>query len=160
MRLLLVTAMTASLMTALSAPGSASETTRWKTIIGIIQGGNVVDGITGGGAPWSALDGEARVDLASGEIEFEVRGLVLAGGNSIGTPGAVTQVAGTIACAAGATVSTPQVPLTPQGNARFSGKVSVPLGCTGADVAFLVTTPPAGSPPAPKWIANGAVRTP
>jgi hypothetical protein len=158
--MLLLTAMTASLMTALSAPSSAGETTRWKTIIGIVQPGNAVDGITGGAQPWSALDGEARVDLGSGEIEFEVRGLVLAGGGSIGTPDGVTHVSGTIACAVGATVSTPLVPLTPQGNASFSGKVTVPLGCTGADVAFLVTTPPAGTPPAPKWIANGAVRTP
>jgi hypothetical protein len=160
MRLFHLTAMTVSLVSALSTPSSASETTRWKTIIGVVQAGNIVDGIAAGGQPWSALDGEARVDLASGEIEFEVRGLVLAGGNSIGTPDGVKQVAGTIACAVGATVSTPLVPLTAQGNASFSGKVAVPLGCASADVAFLVTTPPTGSPPAPKWIANGAVRTP
>jgi hypothetical protein len=160
MRLLLLTAMTASLMTALSAPSSASETTRWRTIIGVIQAGNIVDGIAGGGQPWSALNGEARVDLDSGEIEFEVKWLVLAGGNSIGTPGKVTNVAGTIACGVGATVSTPLVPLSPQGNASFSGKVTLPLGCTSANVAFLITTPPAGTPPTPNWIANGAVRTP
>jgi hypothetical protein len=158
--LFFLTAMTASLITAFGAPSSASETTQWKTIVGIIQAGNIVDGVAGGGQPWSASNGEARVDLGSGEIEFEVRGLVLAGGNSIGTPDGVTQVAGTIACAAGATVSTPLVPLSPQGNANFSGKVTLPLGCTGADIAFLVTTPPIGSPPAPKWIANGAVRAP
>ena len=119
-----------------------------------MQAGNVVDGIPGGGQPWSALEGTARVDLFSGDIEFEVRGLVLAGGNTIGTPGAITQVAGTIACGVGVTASTPLVALSPQGNASFSGQITVPSGCTSANVAFLVTIP------GPRWIANGAVRTP
>jgi hypothetical protein len=155
MRMLLLAAMTASLMPALSAPSAASDTTtRWKTIIGIMQAGNVADGIPGGGQPWSALDGEARVDLGSGDIEFEVRGLVLAGGDTIGTPGAIKQVAGTIACTGGGSASTPLVTLSPQGNAKFSGRISVPLGCTSANVAFLVTIA------AGRWIANGAVRTP
>jgi len=152
--MLYVAALTASLMIALSTPSTASDTTRWKTIIGIIQAGNVVDGITGGGQPWSALDGAARVDLGNGEIEFDVRGLVLAGGGNIGNPGGLAQVAGTIACGAGATASTALVPLTAQGDAKFSGRISVPLGCTSANVVFLVTIP------AGRWIANGAVRTP
>src|ERR1700738_4014576 len=49
-----------------------------------------------GGGPWSTRGGAARADLASGNLEFEVRGLVLAGGNSIGTPDAILQVKGTL----------------------------------------------------------------
>jgi hypothetical protein len=130
------------------------DTTEWKTIIGIKQVGNVVNGITGGGQPWSTLSGEAAVDLRRGEIEFEVHGLVLAGGNSIGTPGPVVSVAGTVVCGVGVSVATPQVPLSTQGDAQFEGVVSVPAGCTSENIDFLLTAPNG------QWIANGAVRRP
>ena len=90
----------------------------------------------------------------SGEIEFEVRGLVLAGGNSIGTPGAVVSVAGTVVCGPGISAATPQVPLSAHGDAQFEGAVSIPPGCTSENIAFLLTAPNG------QWIANGAVRTP
>jgi hypothetical protein len=71
------------LITAMASPAAAAEV-RWKTVIGIIQAGNMVGSIQGGGQPWSTLSGQARADLLSGRVEFEVRGLVLAGGNAIG----------------------------------------------------------------------------
>ena len=90
-----------------------------------------------------------------------VRGLVLAGGNSIGTPGTVLQVRGTLVCdtdgsASGGNsvlVDAPLVDLDDQGNARFSGNVgSFPAACTSEpDVAFLIRT---GSG---RWIGNGTV---
>src|SRR5215469_18845260 len=116
-------------------------TPSWKTIIGIEQAGNVVDGISGGGQPWSTLGGEASVDLRTGEVEFEVHGLVLAGGNSIGTPGAVVSVAGTVVCGVGVSVATPPVPLSAQGEAEFDGIVAVPLSCKGNNIALLLTAP-------------------
>src|SRR6266550_3051399 len=89
--------------------------------------GNMVGNIQGGGQPWSTLGGETHVNLGSGHVEFEVRGLVLAGGNSIGTPDAINQVKGTIVCGAGsptqAVVDTPLVPLSAQGDAEFDGNV-------------------------------------
>jgi hypothetical protein len=72
---------------AVAASPAAAQNVRWHHIIGIKQAGNMVGNITGGGQPWSASGGHARVDLATGNMEFEVHGLVLAGGNSIGTPG-------------------------------------------------------------------------
>jgi hypothetical protein len=116
--------------------------------------------ITGGGQPWSTLGGEAHVNLRSGSIDFEVRGLALAGGNVIGTPGAVNQVKGTIVCGAGTltqvvVVDTRLVPLSPQGDAEFEGHIGpFPSLCTPANVAFLVRTE------ANRWIANGTVRSP
>jgi len=130
------------------------STPEWKTIIGIEQAGNVVDGVTGGGQPWSALGGEASVDLRSGEVEFTVHGLVLAGGNSIGTPGAVVSVAGTVVCGVGISVATPQVPLSPQGDAEFDGVVAVPPGCKSSNIGLLLTAPNG------QWIANASVRRP
>jgi hypothetical protein len=81
----------ALLLTATASPSRADNIAVWRTIIGIAQAGNVVGGITGGGQPWSAREGAVLVVLDSGFVEFEVRGLVLAGGNTIGTPGPVTQ---------------------------------------------------------------------
>ena len=150
----------ALLATALVGPAAAdgSNSVRWKTIIGIEDAGNVVGNIGGGGQPWSTLGGNARVDLTGGNVEFEVRGLVLAGGNAIGTPDGINQVKGTLVCDAGAAdqvvVDTPLVTLSAQGDAEFEGNVGpIPPVCTASNTAFLVRIA------AGRWIANGAVRT-
>jgi hypothetical protein len=133
------------------------DSLRWREIIGIIQAGNVVGGIAGGGQPWSTLGGHASVDLQSARIKFRVDGLVLAGGNTIGTPDAITQVKGTLVCDPGGAdqvvVDTPLVTLSALGDAEFDGVVeSLPAVCsTATDVAFLIRIS------AGRWIANGAV---
>lgn len=149
-----------ALVTMLTGPAAADggSGVRWKTIIGIIQAGNLVGNIGGGGQPWSTLGGNARVDLAGGNIEFEVRGLVLAGGNTIGTPDGIAQVKGTLVCDAGAAdqvvVDTPLVTLNAQGDAEFDGNVGpISSVCTPSNTAFLVRIA------AGRWIANGAVRS-
>jgi len=129
-----------------------SDSVSWKRIIGIIQANNVVSGINGGGQPWSTLGGEARVGLRTAHVEFEVRGLVLADGNTIGTPGAISQVKGIIVCGSGAVVDTPLVPLNAQGDTEFDDIVPGLSGCT--PVTFLIRIA------ADRWIANGAVRSP
>ena len=148
-----------------NASADSAYTLHWQSVIGIVQGNNVVGSGTGAAigapGPWSALGGHVNVDLDDGEINFIVRGLVLAGGNSIGTPGSVLQVKGTLVCdtdgsASGGNsvlVDAPLVDLDDQGNARFSGNVgSVPAVCTSEpDVAFLIRT---GSG---RWIGNGTV---
>ena len=134
-------------------------------MIGIAQGNNVVGSgtgaVTGGGTTWSALRGHVNVDSSSGEINFDVRGLVLAGGNSIGTPGTIVQVKGTLVCdtdgsASGGNsvlIDTPPVDLDDQGDARFSGNVDpLPAVCASEpDIAFLIRVG------AGRWIANGTV---
>jgi hypothetical protein len=129
----------------------------WETIIGIAQASNVVGGITGGGEPWSALGGSVSVNLGEGTVGFQVRGLVLAGGNAIGTPDGVTNVMGTLVCAVTSTtpqvINTPPVPLSAQGDAQFSGSfTSSTGGCVGTSQAFLIRNAANGA-----WIANGAV---
>jgi len=151
------TVMVGTLLALMIAAPAAADSVRWRTIIGIIQAGNVVGNITGGGQPWSTLGGRARVDLAAGQVSFEGEGLVLAGGNTIGTPGAVNLVKGTVLCdpgGANVTIDTVLVPLSPQGDAEFSGSVGpIPSTCTPANVVFLVRIA------ANRWIANGAVRS-
>jgi hypothetical protein len=140
------------------------EKLQWRSVIGIIQGNNTVGtgtgAATGAPGPWSATGGHADVSLQTGQINFDVRGLVLAAGNSIGTPGAVSQVKGTLVCdtdgsASGQNsviVDTPLVDLDDEGNARFNGRVTLPAVCaTEPDVAFLIRTASG------RWIANGSV---
>jgi hypothetical protein len=147
---------------------AASPTVLWKDIIGIIQEANLVGSgtgqVTGGGEPWSTQQGSARVNLNTGLVKFLVKGLVLAGGNSIGTPGPVAQVKGTLVCdtdgsAGGGSsvlVDTDLVPLDDQGDAQFVGDVGdLPSAClTEPDIAFLIRTSSGA------WIANGSVRKP
>lgn len=147
---------------------------RWRQIIGIIQPGNVVGSgtgaVTGGGLPWTTTVGVARVNLGTGHIQFVVKGLVLAGGNAIGTRGDITAVKGTLVCdtdgSAGAGNSTlaqtDAVPLSLEGDAQFSGSVNpLPAVCSSEpDVAFLIRIAEVkGVAQANgRWIANGAVR--
>lgn len=159
-----------TLLLACAVPALAEEV-QWKQIIGIIQAGNVVGSgttaVPGGGQPWSTTRGEAEVNLQTGEVHFQVRGLVLAGGNGIGTSGGIAQVRGTLVCdtngsAGGGNstlVDTPPVAFSPQGDAKFNGVVNngvLPAVCLSEpDIAFLIRIVPAG-----RWIANGAVRKP
>ena len=159
MKILGTAALGAVLLTAIASPSQADNIVVWRTINGIAQAGNVVGGITGGGQPWSTREGEVLVQLDSGSVVLEVRGLVLAGGNTIGTPGPVTQVKGTLVCGPGSAsptvIDTPLVPLSAQGNAEFDGSFSSSTaGCSVMDVAFLIRT--AGG----AWIGNGSVRVP
>ncbi len=134
------------------ATGAQAQEVQWQTIIGIIQAGNVVRGIPGGGQPWSTTGGEAAVDLGTGDIAFRVTGLVLAGGDAIGTRANITEVRGTVVCGNSARADTPLVPLSAQGDAEFSGNVAIPPGCD--NTVFLIRIP------AGRWIANGSVRIP
>jgi hypothetical protein len=145
------------LMLSIASPAKADNSVRWRTIVGIIQAGNVVGNITGGGQPWTTLSGRVRVDLAASQVSFEVQGLVLAGGNGIGTPDGIAQVKGTLVCDPGntnVTLDTVLVPLSPQGDADFSGPIGpIPSTCNSSNVAFLIRIA------AGRWIANGAVRS-
>jgi len=144
---------------------AADQVVEWQKIVGIIQSGDTVGTgtgkVTGGGQPWFARAGSAAVNLTSGQMQFEVQGLVLAGGNAIGTSGAVTQVKGTLVCdttgsATGNStlVDSPLVTLSPQGSARFAGQVGpLPAACTSSpNIAFLIRVSGGG------WIAGGEVR--
>ena len=147
------------------AHAQQADVVRWQSVIGIIQGGNVVGSgtgaVTGAPGPWSAQGGHVTVDLTHGKVQFDVRGLVFAAGNSIGNTGTVSQVRGTLVCDTDGSASpgknsilveTPLVDLDDEGNARFSGNVTVPAVCeTQPDMAFLIRLPSG------KWIGNGTV---
>jgi hypothetical protein len=155
-RILTLVTASALLGVATVSPASA-DSVRWRTVVGIVQAGNTVGNIGGGGQPWTTVGGHASVDLSANRAEFEVRGLVLAGGNAIGTPDGIVQVKGTLVCdpaGAALAIDTPLVSLSATGDAEFSGAVPpIPSTCTPANTAFLIRIT------ANRWIANGAVRT-
>jgi hypothetical protein len=134
----------------------------WRHIVGIILAGNTVGTgtgkVTGGGLPWSTSGGSAEVNLTSGDLRFHVEGLVLAGGNAIGTPDGVTSVKGTLVCDTtgvnSTLVDTPLVTLSAQGDARFKGNLgTLPAACTTQpNIAFLIRTGGGA------WLASGMVR--
>jgi hypothetical protein len=143
----------------------ADQQVEWQKIVGIIQAGNTVGTgtgkVTGGGQPWFTLGGSASIDLNNSELQFNVQGLVFAGGNAIGTPDGVTQVKGTLVCDTTGSltgnstlVDTPLVSLSSQGNARFAGQIGpLPSACLNSpNIAFLIRVG-AGA-----WIAAGEVR--
>lgn len=148
-----------------NASADPGDTLHWQSVIGIAQVGNLVghgtEVVTGGGQPWSTLGGHVDVDLDKGKINFAVRGLVLAGGNSIGTPDGIHQVKGTLVCDTNGSapggnsvlVDTPLVDLGDQGDAEFNGNVGpLPPVCTSEpDIAFLIRVGGGA------WIANGTV---
>lgn len=154
---------------------AAAQTASWRQVVGIVLAGNTVGSgtgkVMGGFLPWTTTSGHAQVNLRTGDIEFEVRGLVFAGGSptiTIGTPLPVTAVKGTLVCdndgSAGdgnsVIVETPSVPLTETGDATFSGTIGpLPAACASEpDLVFLVRASAFnGSPTEGPWIANGAV---
>ena len=105
----------------------------------------------------TTLGGHASVDLSAGRVEFEVRGLVLGGGNAVKRPDGINQVKGTLVCDPGGlnvTIDTVLVPLSARGDTEFTGTVPpIPTTCTSSNTAFLVRIA------AGRWIANGAVRS-
>lgn len=157
-----------------ASAAAQDSTITWKEISGIVVPGSVVGSgtgaVTGGTLPWIASGGVAHVNLATGQIQFVVRGLVLAAGNPIGTRGDITAVFATLVCdtngsAGGGNstlVNTPAAALSLEGDAQFSGNVgALPAVCsTEPDSAFLIRIAQVnGVNVNGRWIAFAAVRT-
>jgi hypothetical protein len=163
------------LMGVFTVSSAAAQTASWRQVVGIILANNVVGvgngAIPGGFLPWTTTNGEARVNLQNGQIHFVVRGLVFAAGApgiTIGTPGPITGVKGTLICDADGSASggnsvlveTPSVPLSPTGDAEFTGNIGpLPSVCSSEpDLAFVIRASMIGGNPVQgPWIANGAV---
>lgn len=123
---------------------------------------NVTRGVTPGGRPWviESLQAEVKID---GRISVEGRGLVLGGGDAIGTPANPPQmVRARLFCGSGATATVHQsglVSLEPNGDFRIDD-VLVPVAPT------TVATPsdPCTSPvllivnAGGSWFAAGIVK--
>jgi hypothetical protein len=130
---------------------------RWRGIEGVVTApgvDNPVGQIHSGAGPWTTKNGNARINLDTGEGSFEVEGLVLNGGTATGTPGAVASVVGTLVCNPGSPAGsaevafdTPAANLSAEGNAELSFKLNIPPQCNKP--VFLIRVPSG------RWIATG-----
>jgi hypothetical protein len=143
--------------------GNENSIVSWNSIAGVITApgvDNPIGAIHGGAGPWSVHSGRARVNLSNGFTSFEVEGLVLNGSSSSGTPGAITEVKGTLVCDSGGTAptisDTAAVSLNVRGDAHFEGQISdLPTTCDHPIFLIRIATP-AGA--AGRWIATGTRR--
>jgi hypothetical protein len=136
---------------------SSDTVVRWRGFEGVITApgvDNPIGQIHSGAGPWTTRGGSARINLTTGEGSFEVEGLVLNGGTSSGSPGAVASVVGTLVCNPGNTgggtetaIDTTAVSLSSSGDAQESFKLTVPAVCNNP--LFLIRVPSG------RWIATG-----
>jgi hypothetical protein len=155
-------ALTLLLVVAASPLAAGADTVvHWKTIVGLITAPgtpNPVAGISSGLFPWTTTGGQASIDLTTGQIEFNVLGLVLDGSNFSGTRGDIAMVKGTLVCNPTAAtpdiIDAPAVPLSPQGDAQFEGSLASAPPSLCANPLFLIRIPA----PVNRWIGTGSVR--
>ncbi len=149
--------LTLALVLCAGAYAQSDTVIRWRGVEGLITApgvDNIIGQIHSGTGPWTVRSGSARINMTTGEGSFEVEGLVLNGGVSTGTPGAVTGVVGTLVCNAGSPQGTTETALDSQvaalnstGDAELSFKLNIPAVCNNP--LFLIRVP------AGRWIATG-----
>ena len=146
---------------------------KWKNIVGVISAidanaqqtqtnmDNQVGNIDSGTFPWVTTSGRAKVNLSTGEVSFNVEGLVINGSRFSGTPGPINAVTGTLVCSAGnndqTAFDTPAVPLSQQGDASFSGQLQGTPGFCSNPIFLIRIDTPAGAKG--RWIATGVERS-
>jgi hypothetical protein len=87
-----------------------------------------IHGVARGGVPWQLDSGQVRL-RHDGRLSVDVRGLVIPGN---GTPGPVTTISAGLYCGADATsavATTGTVPISREGDATISERVSLPAKC-------------------------------
>jgi hypothetical protein len=105
------------------------------TMTGLPTGSLVLDGVTGGGVPWSITDGHVQL-FADGRLHVDVEGLVITatGTNPVTTGKAV------LACGDAPFSSTDVVPFSSAGDATIDTVIAVPAQCLAPAVFFTNAT--------------------
>jgi len=132
-------------------------------VAGVNEGANVLGQIHSGTLPWATRSGSASVDLTTGSVRFDVKGLVLIGGNASGTPGPINEIVGTLVCNPGngsffqrqTVLDTPPVSLSDRGDARFEGDLTEPVPSSCSSPLFLIRIGPDFGDFAGRWLATG-----
>jgi hypothetical protein len=116
-----------------------------------VPGLNIVQGVNPAGQPWilGRLNAEVSAD---GRINVEGRGLVLAGGNSIGTIGGTTSVSVRLFCG-GVAHNSPSATLHPGGAFDIEGTLS-PVPPNPCANPVLLVMNQAGT----SWFAAGILK--
>jgi hypothetical protein len=98
---------------------------------GIPRAGLVLDGVTGGGAPWVIDEGHARL-FSDGRLEVDVEGLVLADShvNPVASGHAI------VTCDGAPVATTQNVPFSPAGDAEVTATIALPTPCLAPAIFF------------------------
>jgi hypothetical protein len=101
------------------------------TMAGLTTPGQVIDGVTAAGAPWSIDEGKAML-FANGRVHVEVQGLIVTAlGRNPATTGKVR-----VSCNGVPVAETATVPFSSTGDAEVDAIVSLPSPCFGPSVFF------------------------
>ena len=136
LRLLLATFLLIALAVATVSTASAGgRKVLDSTMAGLPVGSMPLDGLTGGGVPWSIEDGRVLL-FADGRLHVDVEGLVITatGVNPIATGKAV------VTCGGAPVAETDTVPFSPDGDAEIDAVVSLPSPCLAPAVFFTNAT--------------------
>jgi hypothetical protein len=104
-------------------------------LVGLPRAGLVLDGLTGGGAPWVIDEGHARL-FSDGRLEVEVEGLVFADSHT--NPLANAHVI--VTCDGVPAATTQNVPFSPAGDAEVEATIALPTPCLAPAIFFTTTT--------------------
>src|SRR5215469_12407988 len=110
-----------------SGQGESEQSSFHSGVIGS-NPGLTIGGIPSGGAAWVVREGKATL-TPSGELELEVKGLLISGGPANGTTGPVTQIAASLVCGGSGgmvVATTAAVNLSPEGDAEIEAKITPP----------------------------------
>lgn len=124
----LLVALTAATVSTTSAGGRKVLDS---TMAGLPTGSLLMDGLTGGGVPWSIDNGRVLL-FADGRLHVEVEGLVItsSGVNPVATGKAV------VTCGGAPVAETATVPFSPTGDAEVDAVVELPSPCLAPAVFF------------------------
>jgi len=101
------------------------------SMAGLTTPGQVIDGVTAAGAPWSIDEGRATI-YANGRVHVEVEGLIV---TALGrNPAATGKVR--VSCNGVPVAETATVPFSTEGDAEVDAIVSLPSPCFGPSVFF------------------------
>jgi len=137
------------------AAGKGKTILEFDTMVGVtgpfVGTANPIRGINGGGLPWVIANGNGELH-ANGQLEVDVRGLVLAAGPLAGT-NPVTNFKAVVSCLSVSNgnpttvnVSTGLFPASTTGNAHIEARLTLPSPCL-APIIFV--TSPTGA-----WFAT------
>jgi hypothetical protein len=107
----------------------------------------VLDGLTGGGAPWALDEGHARL-FADGRLQVEVEGLVL----NVTPPNPINPIPNgraVVTCNHVVAAKSPIVPFSTAGDAEVETVVSLPSPCLAPTVFWVGVTATGAEP----WFA-------
>lgn len=137
----------ALILTVVALAGGGGEKTLRASLAPSVPTDPAFHGVTPGGVPWVLTRGEVRIKT-DGQFDLEVVGLIIP---ALGNPDGVRTISASLFCGADANaapaVTTGQVPLSPEGDARISEQVTVPATC----LAPIVLVHPNGI--TARWIA-------